>query len=287
MNDGRVNGARAREYLYIVRRFILFLSSRLREDRMVVTAGALSYTTLLALVPLFAVLFSIVAAFPVFDAAVGQMRMFIFDNFVPASGEQVQQYLEEFVAQVNQLTGIGVAFLVVTALLLMDTIDKAMNRIWYVDKRRPLLIKFAVYWAVLTLGPMLIAISIVMTTWLASLPLPLLDEAGATVSTLVWMMPFIATMLALSLMYIAVPNCRVAIWPGIAGAGIAALLFEFAKYGFTVYVASVPTYATIYGALAVIPLFLVWLYISWIIVLFGAELVYCLANFRVEEHASG
>jgi membrane protein len=241
LNDSRANGARAREYLYIVRRFILFLSSRLREDRMVVTAGALSYTTLLALVPLFAVLFSIVAAFPVFEAAVGQMRMFIFDNFVPASGEQVQQYLEEFVAQVNQLTGIGVAFLVVTALLLMDTIDKAMNRIWYVDKRRPLLIKFAVYWAVLTLGPMLIAVSIVMTTWLASLPLPLLDEAGATVSTLVWMMPFIATMLALSLMYIAVPNCRVPIWPGIAGAGIAALLFEFAKYGFTVYVASVPT----------------------------------------------
>jgi membrane protein len=261
-----------------LRRFLIFLSTRVREDKWLVNAGALSYTTLLSLVPLLAVLFSIVAAFPVFDAAVAQMQDFIFRNFVPAAGDQVQTYLEDFVEQASRLTGIGIAFLVLTALMLMVTIDSTINRIWRVGRRRALVPKFAVYWAVLTLGPLLIAVSIIMTSYLASLPL--IGDAGETASVLVRLMPFMSTTLALSLLYIVVPNCRVPVIYGIGCAGFAALLFEFAKLGFTIYVASVPTYATIYGALAVIPLFLLWIFISWVIVLLGAELSYCLTIFK-------
>lgn len=267
-----------------LRRFLLFFFRSIREDQWLVAAGALSFTTLLSLVPLLAVLFSIVAAFPFFDTAVEQMQQFIFHNFVPATGELVRAYLEDFVDHARQLTGIGIAFLVLTALLLMDSIDSTINRIWRVGRHRALWSKIIVYLAVLTIGPILIAISIIMTSYLISLPL--IGETGVTAPVLVRLMPFVLTTLALSLLYIVVPNCRVPVRYGMICAGIAALMFEIAKEGFTIYVANVQTYSTIFGALAVIPLFLLWIFISWAIVLVGAELTYCLTNFKAEKEST-
>ncbi len=273
------------EILGTLWRFLLFLSLRVREDQWLTAAGAMSYTTLFSLVPLLAVLFSLIAIFPVFDAAVERVQQFIFDNFVPAAGDHVRAYIENFVEHARQLTGVGIAFLVLTALLLMESIDSAINRIWRVGRHRVLLAKFAMYLAVLTLGPMLIAVSIIMTSYLVSFPL--IGESGVSAPVLVRLMPFVLTMLALSLLYIIVPNCRVPVRHGMICAGVAALMFEIAKVGFAIYVANVPSYATIYGALAVIPLFLLWVYISWAIVLFGAELTYCLTNFEAEKERTG
>lgn len=273
----------ALKYLDKSRRFLVFLFRRFRDDQCLAAAGGLSYVTLISLVPLLAVLFSLVSAFPAFTAAVDQMQEFIFHSFVPAAGETVQVYLDEFVEQASRLTGVGILFLVVTALVLMDSIDSALNRIWRVGRRRSAVLKFAVYWAVLSLGPILLAASLLMTSNLAALPMFVDMGAGEGGAGVIRVLPFVATALALALLYIIVPNCRVPLASGVIGAVVAASLLEFAKYGFTVYVARVPAYATIYGALAVIPLFLLWIYISWVIVLFGTELAYCLTVFKADR----
>lgn len=286
MTSDRKSRVLARQTFHRARLFSVLLIKRFRDDRCLATATGLSYTSLLSLVPLIAVVFSIVSLFPAFESAVDQMQEFIFQNFVPASGELVQEHVDSFVTQATRLTGIGIVFLVLTALILMNAIDNAINHIWRVAGRRSAIVKFAVYWAVLTLGPMLIAVSILMTSYLASLPQYFGADGQAGVGfgdVLIRFLPFLATMLALSLLYVVVPNCRVPVSYGLIGAGVAALLFEIAKHGFTFYVANVPTYATVYGALAIIPLFLVWVYVSWVIVLFGAQLVYCLMIFRVRR----
>lgn len=257
--------------------FVLYLYRRFTDDRCLVTATALSYTTLLSLVPLLVVVFSIVSAFPVFEAAIGTMQDFIFRNFLPAAGETIQQYVTGFMTKAGTLTGVGIVFLVITALMLMNTIDVALNGIWRVRKVRPMVAKLAVYWAALTLGPLLIAVSVVATTYIVGMS-QFGEVAGAA---LVGWTPFLSTVLALTLLYVLVPNRRVPVRYGVVSAVLAAALFEVAKLGFAYYVASGPVYGTIYGALATVPLFLVWVYVSWAIVLLGAEFNYCLVMFRV------
>ncbi len=269
-------------------RFLAFLAGHFRANFSLRTAAALSYTTLLSLVPLLTVMFSVVSAFPVFDGVVARLQDYIFRNFVPASGEVVQSYIQQFLHQSARLTGPGIIFLVLVAVMLMDTIDGVLNGIWKVQRRRRWLAQFLVYWSVLTLGPLLLAVSIIVTSYLVSLPLLTDADPGGTLQGLLLsVMPFLSIMVALTLLYVLVPNRPVPLRHGLAGAAVAAVLFELAKRSFTLYVASVPTYATIYGALAVIPLFLVWIYVSWVVVLLGAELTYCLTVFRDEQPAPG
>lgn len=259
--------------------FVVYLYRRFNADHCLMTATALSYTTLLSLVPLLMVVFSIVSAFPVFDAATATMQDFIFRNFLPAAGETVQQYVTGFMDKAGTLTGVGIIFLVITALMLMNTIDAALNGIWRVRKARSMVARLAVYWAALTLGPLLIAVSIVATTYIVGTS-RFGEAAGAA---LVRWTPFLSTTLALTLLYVLVPNRRITFRYGVISAVLAATLFELAKVGFAHYVASGPVYGTIYGALATVPLFLVWIYVSWAIVLLGAEFNYCLAMCRVPK----
>jgi len=269
--------------------FIIKLLRQFHEDRCLGMAASLSYTTLLSLVPLLAVMFSVLAAFPVFETVVGKIQDYIFRNFVPASGEMIQSYFTEFTEQARRLTGPGIFFLVVVALMLMHSIDEVINDIWRVRAPRSWPAKFVVYWAVLTLGPLLLAVSIVVTTFLVSLPM-VSGINGAMAGVRSWtlsLMPFLSILVALTLLYVLVPNRRIKLRHGLGGAVVAALMFELAKHGFTLYVSNVPTYATIYGALAVIPLFLVWIYVSWAVVLLGAEISYCLALSPGHRHAAG
>lgn len=286
MNEAAVIPRRLRRPIEGVRLFAVFLYHRFTGDRCLMTATALSYTTLLSLVPLLVVIFSIISAFPVFETAVGTMQDYIFRNFLPAAGETVQGHLARFMTRAGTLTGVGIAFLVVTALMLMNTIDGALNGIWRVRRARPLVSKLATYWAALTLGPMLLAISIIATSYVVTLS-QMGGFAGAAVSgateLLIKFMPFLSTCMALTLLYVLVPNCRVPFRYGLISALLATVLFEIAKAGFAYYVASGPVYSTIYGALATIPLFLVWIYVSWAIVLLGAEFNYCLTVFRSER----
>ena len=268
--------------------FSLMLLRQFHQDRCLGVAASLSYTTLLSLVPLLAVMFSVLAAFPVFDTVVDKIQDYIFKNFVPASGEVIQSYFADFTEQARRLTGPGIFFLVVVALMLMHSIDEAINDIWRVRTPRSWPAKFVVYWSVLTLGPLLLAVSIAATSFLVSLPVVSnIDSVVAGVSS--WalsLMPFLSTLVALTLLYVLVPNRRIMLRYGLGGAVVAALMFELAKHSFTLYVTNVPTYATIYGALAVIPLFLIWIYVSWAMVLLGAELSYCL-TLSLEQSRTG
>lgn len=244
-----------------------------------INAAALTYTTLLALVPLMTVFVSVLAAFPVGDRLVEQIHDFAFRNFVPAAGEVVQRYLEEFSGKAAGLTGPSFLFLVVTALLMMASIDRAFNDIWRVPRERPLLTKFLVYWAVLTVGPLLMGLSVAVTSYLLSLPL--LTGAAHTIrgtSRLLYLAPLLASMFAFTLLFALVPLRRVPLRHALAGGVTAAVLFELAKRGFGAYLAYFPTYEAIYGTLATVPIFLVWIYLSWLVTLFGAELTYCLGT---------
>ncbi|MES9974796.1 MAG: YihY family inner membrane protein, partial [Candidatus Thiodiazotropha sp.] len=159
--------------------------------------------------------------------------------------------------------------------------DKAFNTIWHVRRKRSPLAKFTVYWAILSLGPILIAISVGVTSYLVSIPFFSEAEAVVMVRTrLLSMMPVMISALAFTLLYALVPNRSVMLRHALAGGIIAALLFEATKRGFALYITTFPTYEAIYGALAVIPIFLIWVYLSWLVTLLGAEFSYCLGIYR-------
>ncbi|MEW8505992.1 MAG: virulence factor BrkB family protein [Candidatus Thiodiazotropha sp.] len=245
--------------------------------------AALTYTTLLSLVPLMTVVLALFSIFPVSERVAEQIENFLFQNFVPAAGEAVQQHLRNFSQKAARLTGVGFLFLVLVALLLMSNIDKAFNTIWHVRRKRSALAKFTVYWAILSLGPILIVISVGVTSYLVSIPFFNDTETVVLVrSRLLGMMPILISALAFTLLYALVPNRSVMLRHALAGGVLAALLFEASKRGFALYVTTFPTYEAIYGALAVVPIFLIWLYLSWLVTLLGAEFTYCLGVYRYD-----
>ena len=242
-------------------------------------AGSLAYTTLLSLVPLMTVVFAILSAFPVGERVNEVIQEFIFSNFMPTAGEVVHQYLLEFSAKASHLSGVGFLVLIVVAVMLVASIDHTFNAIWEVERRRRPLNKFLVYWAVLSLGPLLVGASVLATTELVSLPV--VTEATATGfgKRLLGWVPVIMSAMAFGLIYWLVPNRPVKGWHALLGGVFAAILFEWSKQGFAWYLKTFPTYELIYGALAAIPIFLLWIHLSWIVVLLGAEITYGLGAY--------
>jgi membrane protein len=234
---------------------------RFRDERATQTAGSLAYTSLLSMVPLLTVALSVASAFPVFENAVESLQNFLFENVLPdAPGvNAVIDQIDTFMRNTGKLTAIGIIGFMVTAVMLMLTIDNALNRIFRVQRRRSVLQNIFIYWAILTLAPVLIGVSLSMTT------MALAASVGS-----VYLVPFLFTCVALSILYGVVPARRVEIRHAVAGGIVAGIGFEVAKRAFALYLQQVPTYALIYGAFATIPIFLVWLYVSWVVVLAGA-----------------
>lgn len=256
-------------------RFFRYIWDRFRQDKCQDTAAALTYQTLFAMVPLLTVIyavFSMLAAFSKITAFSGlQQRLqdFVFANFIPQTGTIVQEYLIAFSDQARQLTFFGLVFLVVTAFLMLSTIERSFNEIWRVDKPRKGLSKFLLYWAVLTLGPMLAVLGLVVSTYVVSLPL--ISDVERSVGFLQFV-PLLLSMVVFTLIYAAVPNCQVLLGHALLGGVVVALLFELAKKLFTELVA-LSSFELIYGAFASVPLFLLWLYLAWTLILGGAEFV--------------
>jgi membrane protein len=261
--------------------FIRLLIHHFKEDAGLQHVAALTYTTLLSLVPLMTVMLALFSVFPASDHLIAEVEDFIFHNFVPAAGEAVRAHLHDFSQKAGKLSGVGFIFLILVALLLMSNIDKAFNAIWHVRRKRSAVAKFTVYWAILSLGPILIAFSVGVTSYLVSMPLFSDVETVMLLRTrLLSLMPVIISTCAFTLLYALVPNRPVPLRHAIAGGVVAALLFELAKRGFALYVTAFPTYQTIYGALAAVPIFLIWIYLSWTVTLLGAEFAYCLGIYR-------
>jgi membrane protein len=252
--------------------FLAAVARRFYEDRGAQAAGSLSFTTLLSIVPLLTVALALSTAFPVFDEALTTLQLFLFENFLPdAEGlETISDQILTFSEQAGRLTAIGLAFLLVTSVMLMLTIDDAMNRIFRVRRRRPLGQQVVMYWSVLTLWPVLIGASLSLTSYLIG-----------SASLLLRLVPFVFTWAALTLLYILVPYRHVELRHAAAGALLAGIAFEVAKRAFALYVANFPTYTLIYGAFATLPIFLVWMYVSWLVVLAGAIFTAMLPGYRV------
>lgn len=247
------------------------IGQRFLRERFTITAAALTLTTLLSIVPLMTVLLTIFSGFHFFHKLTGQMQDFIFANFVPATGKVVQNYLQNFVAKTQELSLTGILFLIFTAILLLLTIERAINDVWHIRRTHIGLSALLRYWAMLTLIPLLIAISITISSYIMSIPF--IKESPYTIGVahiLLSIAPFIFTLLGLSVLYIIVPNCRVPWHAGFIGALVGAILFEFAKRGFLLYITQISAYQILYGTLAAIPIFIIWVYFSWVIVLLGA-----------------
>ncbi|WBA09984.1 virulence factor BrkB family protein [Salinivibrio kushneri] len=244
---------------------------RMGEDRLTVSAGHMAYVTLLSLVPLVTVVLSAFSSFPGFSEVGETLQQFVINNFVPAAGEVVARYLNEFVANAGKMTAVGVSFLFVVAIMLISAIDKSLNHTFKIQTKRPTMIAFSIYWMVLTLGPILIGTSIALSSYLTSLSLLQSGIANDLFTTLLRVLPFILTTLTFTGLYTLVPNTRVRLRHAFVGAAVASILFELSKKAFALYVTHFPSYQLIYGALAVIPILFVWVYFSWCIVLFGAQ----------------
>ncbi len=256
------------------------LGRRIWHDRVTMVSGHLAYVSLLSLVPLITVVFSLLAAFPVFAEISGQLKSFIFNNFIPTAGETIQGYLEQFVANSNKMTAVGTCGLIVTALLLISSVDDALNHIWRSHNKRPLVFSFAVYWMVLTLGPVLAGASMAISTYLLSLKWISGTGIYGLVDQILRVFPLLLSFATFWLLYSVVPTVRVKSKDAIIGAIVAGVLFELGKKAFGLYVTMFPSYQLIYGVLAVIPILFVWVYVSWCIVLFGAEVTATLGEYR-------
>ncbi len=222
--------------------------------------------------PLVAVVFGSLSMFPVFGGWAEALQEFIYRNFVPAAGDVIFAHLERFAGSAGELTAVGLAALVVSALLLLATIEEAFNDVWHVHKGRSLSQRVLAYWTVLTLGPLLMGASLSVTSYLFSFSLaPDQMMLAKAQSMFLRLLPFVFEVLAFTLLYLVVPNRSVRPRVALLGGVVAALLFEATKRGFALFVLNYTSYQIIYGALAAIPIFLIWIYLSWLVILVGAE----------------
>lgn len=241
------------------------------DDHCLSKAAALAYTSLLALVPLMTVSLSILAAFPVFQDVSAEIQNFVFANFVSGSAGVVQEHIKQFTEAAMHLSVTGLVFLVIAAVMMIFNMEIDFNAIWRVEKRRSGISAFLMYWAVLTLLPILFAIGIAISTYLGSLSFVTgTAEALRIKQPLLELSPYLLTWVCFTILYIALPNCRVLVRHALLGGFVATVLFEMAKRGFAYYISHFPTYQLLYGALAAIPIFFMWVYLSWVVVLIGA-----------------
>jgi membrane protein len=284
--NGIMDGMRRRigEAGAFLRSFTAFFLQNVRHDRIFLSAGSLAFQTLLSIVPLLAVVLSILNVFAVFAPLQPYVEDFIVHNFVPGTGGMIREYFSGFIGNTFTMPIFGALFLFIVALVLISTVDHTLNEIWEVHSPRKVLQGFTLYWTVLTLGPVLLATSLAASSFVWYTVFtegPLLEMKTRLLSLL----PSTITVLALLLLYLLVPNRRVRFLHALSGALVATLLFELSKRWFAFYVANVATFEHIYGALSVIPMLFFWIYLGWVVVLTGAEIVYCLGARRLSGPA--
>lgn len=259
--------------------FARFLLKRFFEDNYLLTAGALSYTTLLALVPLTATVLGVIAMFPVYQRFGDALTTFLFNNFVPKAAASAADYIRTFASAARGLTGLGAAGVLLTSLLTMSSIEDAFNSIWRVPTSRSPYARFLMYCAVLAFGPLLAALSLAISSYLFSLPLVAAAEQSTLAKFSLRLVPALLELVALTAAYKVIPNRSVQLRHALAGGALATVLFECAKYAIAYYLKRA-SYQQIYGAVALIPIFLLWIWVSWLVILLGAIFAAVLSVYR-------
>ena len=247
------------------------LRARFREDRLGLTAGSLTFTTLIALVPLVTVMLAIFTVFPMFAGFEDAMEKYFLQNLVPDNiAKPVMRALTMFAGKARGMGSLGLVLLVVTALALVLTIDRTLNAIWRVRQSRPLGQRVLVYWAALTLGPLALGMSLTITSWAVSASKGWVSALPGGLGFVLELIQFLLLAAAAAGLYHYVPNTAVRWRHAWAGGLFVAIAFEVAKKLLTLYLDSVPTYSAVYGAFAAVPILLLWVYLVWVIVLLGA-----------------
>src|SRR6266516_3531596 len=269
-------------------RFLAHVLGRFNEDRCLQIASSLTFTTLLALVPLVTHTLALMAAFPLFSGLGEHNHAFLLANTLPEkAGKVVTGYIEQFSGQAGRLTALGTAVLAVTAFMMMFTIERAFNSIWRVSRARPVAQRVLIYWATLTLGPVLIGVSLSITSYIISTSLGYATQVPLAGAAIVGLAPFVLACAAFTFLYYVVPNRAVRLRHALLGGFVAALAFEIMKRGFALYIAKFPTYTLVYGAFAVIPIFLLWIYFSWVVIVIGALIAALAPDFSVLRDTAG
>lgn len=247
-------------------------------------AAALTYTTLFALVPLLTVTYSVLSMIPSLQENRSDIEQLLLGNLVPASGDVLMSYLNQFSQQAQKLTVVGIILLAVTAIMMLRSIEHTFNQVWLLKRGRKGISSFLLYWGILSLGPLMLSGGIAASSYFASLSLWQEDWVPTHgMRALQLLIPFTSSFLAFTLIYWAVPNCNVPLKHAAIGGSVVALFFEIGQEIFAEVTTLFPSYQLIYGAFAAVPLFLMWLYLSWLLILFGAEIVYMLGAGRLNE----
>jgi membrane protein len=264
---------------------LAFAGRRARAVRLSEVAGSLTFTTVLSLVPLLAVALSVFAAFPLFTEYRIALERTLIASLLPEQiSSVILRYLHEFTAQAARLTAFGLGFLVLAALLMILTVDRVLNDIWQVRQRRPLAQRVLIYWALITVGPLLFGGSLALTSYVAAASDRVVQQLPTGLHQLLDLIPFAVGGIAFAAMYVFVPN-RPVLWrDSLIGGFIASALSEVAKAMFTIYITR-GTYQSIYGAFATLPVFLLWVYMSWWVTLFGAAITATLPMLRLTRFA--
>jgi len=276
--------ARLRSGYATTRRFVRLVIDRFDDDRCVQVAGNLTFTTLLALVPMFTIAFTMFAAFPVFEDWANAFKIFLLTTLVPeVGGKIITVYMQQFADNAAKLTAVGLMFLAVTALLLLASIERVFNGIWRARRPRTVVQRLVIYWTAITVGPLLIGASLSLTSWLVAQSVPSVGSLEQLQEIVLRILPVFLNGAAFGLLYLMVPNRRVRVKDAFAGGVAAALMFELMKRAFALYLQMFPTYDLIYGTFATVPVFLLWMYLSWCVVLLGAVIVAVLPQWRLGE----
>lgn len=267
-----------------IRDLFRFAARRLDEEHLPEVAGSLTFTTVLALVPMLTIALAIFTAFPLFNTFRSSLEAYFIQNLMPkVIANTILNYLNQFASKSMRLSAVGGVFLFVTAVMMMSMIDRVFNQIWQVKIQRPVTQRILVYWAIVTLGPLLIGISITVTSYLFTATNGVVMNVPVVGAIFYTLVSIALTTAAFTLLYIAVPNRMVdwrdAVWGGL----LAGVAFEIAKRGFAIYITKFPTYTVVYGAVAAVPIFLVWIYLFWIITLLGALVAAALPVVKYER----
>lgn len=267
-------------------KFILFVVKRFEQDQCRDKAASLTYTTMLSLVPLLTVFLVILSSVPALEGARAQLQELVYSNLLPTSGNQVAGYLQEFAEKSTNLTAIGVVFLFVTSVMLLLTIEQTFNHVWRVDNHRGGASGVMRYWTMLSLGPILLGTAFAMSSAITSINFLNQNVAGYSIDWSIWLkiVSILMTFAAFIFLYWFIPNCKVRFKSAaIAGVSVG-VLFEIIKSGFGYTIGNFTSYDQIYGAFAVLPVFLLWIYLSWNLILLGVEISYASAAFATADH---
>lgn len=265
--------------------FLRFLIRNFIEDNSQQKAASLTYTTLLSIVPILTVLLMILSSIPALESVRDQISHLIYSNLLPQSGLQVSQYIDSFAEKSSNLTAIGAMALFVTSIMTLTTIERAFNEIWRVENRSGGIKSILRYWAILTLGPLVLGTAFIVSSTVQSLSFLNQQIGGYGIDWNFWVqvVSFVVTITGFIGMYWFIPKAKVPLKNAAIAGVFVAITFELLKYSFGIIMSNFTSYEAIYGAFAALPIFLLWIYLSWNLILLGVEISYTLTIFATKE----